>query len=378
MSRYDNKAKRALAVYVSLFFLMVMGIIISGYISYRNFEQEFRRQAERQISAIAELKVNDLVNWRKERLSDAQFLYNNPAFSALVERYFENPDDVGVRELLIDQLDHYKVSTQYDRVSLLDINGVERLSIPTTPDTVDAGLAVDTARSLRSGKVAFLDFHRDASVGGEILLTILAPIFDKSNNTPLGVLALSINPQTYLYPYIQSWPVPSDTSETLLVRREGEEVLFLNKLRFGQDPPLTLHFPLIDTDIPAVKAVLGQTGVVEGIDYRGEPVQADVRAVPDSPWFLVSKMDSAEVYKPLRDRLWQILLISAMAIFMAGTGLALVWRQQLIIFYRTQAEAAEALRESEEKMHSIFRVARPGSGSSGTGFWLKSIHVSLK
>ena len=220
-----------------------MGIVISGYISYRNFEQEFRRQAERQISAIAELKVNDLVNWRKERLSDAQFLYHNPAFSALVERYFENPDDVGARELLLDQLDHYKVSTQYDRVRLLDVNGIERLSIPTTPDTVDANLAADATRSLRSGTVAFLDFHRDA-VGGEIHLTILVPIFDKSNNTPLGVLALSINPQTYLYPYIQSWPIPSDTAETLLVRRDGEDVLFLNKLRFGQDAASDITLPV--------------------------------------------------------------------------------------------------------------------------------------
>ena len=108
--------------------------------------------------------------------------------------------------------------------------------------------------------------------------------------------------------------------------------------------PLTLHFPLINTDIPAVKAVLGQTGAVEGMDYRGEPVLADVRAVPDSPWFLVSKMDTAEVYAPLRARLWQILLISGMAIFVAGMGLALVWRQQRILFYRTQVEAAEALR----------------------------------
>jgi len=38
---------------------------------------------------------------------------------------------------------------------------------------------------------------------------------------------------------------------------------------------------------PAVKAALGQQGSVEGEDYRGVPVLAVVRAVPDSPWFMV-------------------------------------------------------------------------------------------
>jgi PAS domain S-box-containing protein len=51
-----------------------------------------------------------------------------------------------------------------------------------------------------------------------------------------------------------------------------------------------------------------------------------------------------------------------MAIFVAGAGLALVWRQGRIRFYQAQAEAAVALRESEEKMHSIFRVAPTGIG----------------
>ena len=49
-------------------------------------------------------------------------------------------------------------------------------------------------------------------------------------------------------------------------------------------------------NVPAVRAALGQEGVAEGIDYRGKPVIADVRAVPDSPWFLVARTDIEEVY----------------------------------------------------------------------------------
>ena len=94
MSHYDKKEKSALAVYASSFLLLVLGIAIGGHLSYRNFEQEFHRQAGKQVSAIAELKANDLAGWRRERLIDAQSFYRNPVFSGLVERYFENPADV--------------------------------------------------------------------------------------------------------------------------------------------------------------------------------------------------------------------------------------------------------------------------------------------
>ena len=354
MKNHDDKTKRTRIVYVSIFFLLVTGIAATGYVSYRNFERDFRRQAERQISAIAELKVKELMNWRKERLDDAEFLYHNPAFSALVERYFETPNDNEARAQLQAWLDDYQVYHQYDSVRLMDVTGTERLSI-STPDLPDSHLTQDAIACLHSGEIAFSDFYRDTGVGDPIHLAVLVPIFaDKNNNRPLGVLALGINPQTYLYPYIQSWPIPSDTAETLLVRREGEDVLFLNELRFEQDAALNLRLSLTNTDIPAVKAALGQTGVAEGMDYRGKPVLADVRAVPDSPWFLVSKMDTAEIYLPLRARLWQTLLISGMAIFVAGAGLMLILRQQRLLFYRMQAEKAEALHESEEKFKYVF------------------------
>jgi PAS domain S-box-containing protein len=367
MKHYDNKAKRMLVVYVFIFFLMVMGIASSGYLSYRNFEQDFRHQVEHQISAIAVLKVNELVNWRKERLGDAGILYNNPVFSAFVQRYFENSDDIEAQEQLLAWLGHYQFYDQYDRVRLLDAAGTERLSIPTTPDSFDSHLMQNANVCLRSGKVTFLDFYRDMSAGGEIHLSILVPIYTgQNNNRPLGVLVLSVDPQTYLYPYVQNWPTLSTSAETLLVRRDGEEVLFLNELRFEQGAALTLRYPLTDTKLPAVKAVLGQTGVVEGVDYRGEPVLADVRAVPDSPWFLVSKMDTVEVYAPLRTRLWQTFGIIGLAIFVAGAVVALLWRQQRIRFYRGQVEAVQALRESDARFRVIFERANDAIHISNT------------
>ena len=46
----------------------------------------------------------------------------------------------------------------------------------------------------------------------------------------------------------------SRTGETLLVRRDGNDVLFLNELRHPRDPAITLRIPLDRVNVPAVMA----------------------------------------------------------------------------------------------------------------------------
>ncbi|MBI3162890.1 MAG: hypothetical protein HYZ23_10280, partial [Chloroflexi bacterium] len=354
MGYYDKRQKRTLAAFAVVFAALAIGMAIGGYVSYLNFEMDYRLHAEQEISAIAELKMSEISNWRNERLNDAETLYQNPAFSSLVERYFKDPNDAEAEAQILAWMKKYEVYDQYENTRLLDASGGEKISIPDTNQSVDARLTIDVFNNLRYGKVDLLDFQRDASGYGEIHISILIPVFSNEDKTRLlGVLALRVNPRKYLFPYLNQWPISSRTAETLLVRREGDRVLFLNEPRFKPDAALSFTVPLTDTDMPAVKAALGQTGIVEGVDYRGEPVLADVRAVPDSPWFLVTKMDIAEVYEPLETRMWETFAMTLMGICITGTALALVWRQQRVVYYRAQAKAAVELRESEEKVRRL-------------------------
>ncbi len=174
------------------------------------------------------------------------------------------------------------------------------------------------------------------------------------------MLALRISPQEYLYPLIKEWPTPSRTSETLIIRKDGNDALFLNDLKFHKDAALNLRIPLTSEDVPAVRAVLGQSGIVEGIDYRGVSVIADVRAVPDSPWFLVARMDMEEVYAPLKERLGFMILLIGVLLAGAGASVGFVWRQQSNRFYQEQYKSAEALRDSEIRYRRLFEAARDG------------------
>ncbi|MGZ5532872.1 MAG: EAL domain-containing protein, partial [Methylomonas sp.] len=205
------------------------------------------------------------------------------------------------------------------------------------------------------------DFYRD-EYDQRVYLALLVPIFDnQDHNRPLGVVVLRIDPNIYLYSHIRSWPTPSTTAETLLIRREGNDVLFLNELRFQADTALALRLPIAgNAERAAVKAVLGQKGIVDGMDYRGVPVIAAVGAVPDSPWYIETRIDCEEVYAPLRERVWQTLMVLSVLVCGSGLVLILLWRQQQMRFYRSRFELASALRESQERFEFALQKSHTG------------------
>ena len=195
----------------------------------------------------------------------------------------------------------------------------------------------------------------------------MAPILDESHGgRVIGILVLRIDPEIYLYPFIRRWPTASRTAETLLIRRDGNSVLYLNELRFQKETALRLRISLENKDVPAVKAVLGEEGIAEGIDYRGAAVVAALRQVPDSPWFLIARMDASEAFGPINERLQEISIMALLLLLGAGAAMGFIWRQQEACFYRDQYQAAEALQESESRLSSIADSAQDAILMMGT------------
>ena len=360
MPARDSNNWRTPSVLVSIYIILIAGIITAASFYYRNYARNFRAAAEQQLSAIAELKADGLAQYRKERLWDADTLFENPAFSGLVRRFLDNPEDAEARQQIREWAGKYPATGQYDLVCLFDAQGIIRISVPAEQPPISSDVSQRIPEVLRSGQVTFQDFHRNEH-DQQIYLTLLVPILDGSDHSQaLGVLALRINPETYLYPFLKRWPTPSRTAESLLIRRDGNAVLFLNELKFGTNTALNRRIPLTFENVPAVKAVLGHKGIVEGMDYRGEPVLAALQAIPDSPWFLVARIDTAEVYAPLRERLRLTIVLVGLLLVSAGAGLGAIWRHQRVQFYKERYEMAAALRESEERFGRIFEESPTG------------------
>ncbi len=349
----ESREKISLLLFLLIFALLASGIAAGTIVYYQDYVAKFRLQVQSQLQSITNLKVSGLAAWRAERMADADLLRQNPAFSALVQSVLDNPADAHSATVLRAWLDSLRQEYHYADVILLDAHGAKRSSSPAALVPVPGQLLSDEIPTLKSGEVVFKDFYLHDD--GGVYLGLLVPLHAAQDESrPLGMLALEIDPSTYLYPYLEQWPASSRTAETLLVRREGEDVLFLNPLRFRSDAAMTLRIPLTQMDVLAVKAILGQSGVVEGHDYRDASVIGAVAPVPDSPWFLVARMDTAEAFAPLRERLWQTYVLLGALILASGAGLTVIWRQQSLRYYRGRYEAVEALRESEARYRSLF------------------------
>jgi PAS domain S-box-containing protein len=360
MHNPEKRDPRTGYTFLLIFILLSVCILIGGYLGYVNYKENYSVAAEKQLSAVAELKVDQLEDWRKERLGDGLVFYKNDEFSTLVKRFIRNRNDRGAKTGILTWVGQVQSAHRYDLTMLLDMQLNTILVYPENKERVRLEIDQTNIEILLSGNMAFQDFYRNDE-DHRIHLKVLVPILDShSSNRLVAVLALRISPEEHLFPLIKKWPTPSRTSETLIIRRDGSNALFLNDLKFYGDAALNLRIPLAGNDAPAVKAALGQTGIVEGLDYRGVPVIADVRAVPNSPWFIVAKMDVEEMNAPLKERLWMMIVLIGALLGTAGAGVGLVWRRQLGRFHREQYKAAETLRNSEERYRRLFEAARDG------------------
>ncbi|MDP1570136.1 MAG: PAS domain S-box protein [Vicinamibacterales bacterium] len=333
--------------------LLLAGVALAvtavGVATYRAYEREVRAGLGNELTAIAELKVGELAQWRTEREADARFFGENRAFALLTARFFATGDEAAAAEIR-QWFTRMRAGDRYEGISLLDAGGVARLVDPDAPALLGTSRTThpDIAHeSHASGQVMWVDFHRD-SPDDAIHLSLISPITN-DDGTPLGAVLLRIDPTVYLYPFIQRWPVPVRTAETFIVRREGDEVVYLTPLRFDAGGALRRRMPLNRTDVPGVRGGLGEEGVFEGVDYADRPVVAAVRQVPGAPWVLVARMDPAEAWAPVRDRLRQTIAIGLLFIIAVGGGLAAA-RQRSI------ARADAALRDSERRYRQLFHA----------------------
>ncbi|MDD5222425.1 MAG: PAS domain S-box protein [bacterium] len=361
VSEPPGPARSTLGIPLIIFLICcALGITAAGLWFYHNQKIHLEQSAEDNLAAVADLKVNQIAAWRQERLGDANVISPNPIIRYRIKPFLEKASRQDRGEDIRSWMDSFRTGYKYQNVILFDRRGKVRLSVgPAEPD-IDTQDRIEITAAVHSGKPFLSDFHRSQKTG-HVELDLYVPLLWRSKvsaaPTNVGLMLLEINPEEFLYPLIQSWPTPSPTAETLLVRREGEEVLYLNELRSQKDSALNLRSPLTNRDRPAVMAVLGKEGIIQGIDYRGVPVLAALRKIPESPWFIVSKQDQEEVVAPFRFRALAILSLTGVVILALGLAALFWWkRREAGLFrrqYKLEAERAqaEAARRAEEERY---------------------------
>ncbi|MDD5300431.1 MAG: EAL domain-containing protein [Gallionella sp.] len=319
-------------VAVTLFLNFVVFVSIASYFLIDNFRDIEKTHAFENLHGIGKLKVSQIQKYLQERKGDAvvssKFLGNSA-----VQHWLKSPSG-NIPLVALHALETEIKAHQYGGALLLD----DKADIRFVSGSY-AGLS-KTAKSLALRAIRENTLHvssiyfGDPSAPGKPLLDIFAPLTNPDTSAVIGVLVLR-DDLHFLYPLLQSWPVESVSGETLLVTRDGDDVLFLNELRYKKDTALKLRLPFRrSADAPVVPTIEmlkhGYFGPLEAVDYRDKPTLAYNIAVPDSPWGMVVKMDTDEVMAHVNQLKITVWITGAFFILGAGIILWTWWNKQRV------------------------------------------------
>ena len=342
----SNMRKILPPIMIAGFIVLILASLVGGIWFYRVQEKETYDNAAQKLTNIAHLKVQEIENWRLERTGDANVLMQNTFFIQEIENWLTEPEIKslsGIKAYMESMYQNYR----YNDVLFVDTSGNTQIGLKGSANLSSPERLEALQQALSEHRVMITDLYRDTD-GEYVYIDVIAPLFGTQNGAqPLGAIILNVDADEFLYPLIQTWPGSSPTAETLLIRRDDDSVLFLNELRHINDTALRLSIPLTQTDVPAVMAMMGQTGLVEGLDYRGVPVLAYIEPIHNSNWYMISKVDWADAFAEWRFRSTMILiLIPGLIVVCSAFFLMLAQR-----YRNTQVlkllEAETALRQSQ-------------------------------
>ena len=330
--------------------VLMLALIIVGVWFYQSQKEAMHQVMIRDLSAVAQLKVDQLSAWRAERIGNAELIMASGPMQRAVADFVANPQGPS-RQFIRSRFLSFQANHNYDDVVLVDPSGDILLSLAERTSVLSDCCMQIFFTGMHSRRALITHIYPDP-ISHEPFLTVVSPLFaDKDPKAEaMGAILLISNAREQLYSKIQSWPIPSDTAEAYVVQRDGDEVVVLSDLRHRDGAALTMRISVKRTQNPAVAAVLGHEGIFEGRDYRGVHVVAAVYPVPDSPWFIVVKKDAAEIFSEWRFRALMISgLLAALLLCIAAVGV-LFWQRDRKLHY-------EELYASETRFRSFVENA---------------------
>lgn len=343
MNYYRNifkSIKIQLICYICL--LTTAPLLFVCIVEYYSSKSAIEQRMIEQLTSIADLKKSELNNWLEERLTDTSVIARNKVLAAAAtsllkqRRRFESIDQLRKSEAgrinyerILNNLHVLKqFYKHYNVISIIDgANG--EVVISTYPDIVGKTLSSFSSYigTLEKKDVAVKDIHT-SELTDQNCMTYFCPVCMtdtitlESSDIIIGVILLDVNVKNSIEPVIRNWPGMGITGETLLVRREGDTIIYLNDLRHKPGAALQFVSPIHSTlDVPSVLSSCGEEGIKESIDYRGVPVLSAYRHIPILNWGLVAKQDVTEAFAPvekLKNRVIVLILVCITVVIALG------------------------------------------------------------
>lgn len=304
----QNRTARGV-LYAGIFLLAAVFVLI-GATGIQHSRNSYREAAGRQLQSIAQLKASQLEGWLTERYADTRLAGSSPAFNTLLMQWRQGGNPA-LGEQLRAHLEAYRSTYRYREILICDAQG--NILLRTGADSshgLTAELHDTVNRSIASGETLATDFFiMHEPPPAHVHLDFVAPLrLTEDKKTADAAIVLRADVEATIYAYLQSWPVPSDSAETVLFQQEGDRVRHLNKLRHKPDLSFSHATSMANKKLPAVQALASDYlpgDLLEGEDYRGMPIMGAAQPVAGTTWWVLAKINRDEILRPAhRDALW--------------------------------------------------------------------------
>jgi len=332
---------------------LVILVITAGLVALR-YEQQRERMATR-IEAVAQLQSAQIARWLRDRLGHGEFIASSSFLGDLYQRWQGGDTSAGQR--LLERLTEICRSNSDHSVTLFNIRAEPVLGAPQTR-MVSPSLAAAVRLALDSGRVGH-DGLFESQAGGEAALDMLAPL-RLTGAGAQAVVVLQVALDDFLNPTLEAWPGPGGSGMSLLVRREGEQLLGMR----GRPVPLATPELLAGLVIRGDRAI----GVAHrALDFQGVPVLGVVRPVEGSDWYLVAKVDQAEIFSDAQRDMLVIVAAGVLALLATGAA-AWRWRDRSALEQARQEQVRQA-----QRLGALALLERVAEGSTDCIF-AKDLH----
>ncbi len=330
--------------------LLIIGIAAIGAFFLKHQIDSYRKAAQDELAAIADLKAKQISRWYHERIDDSNFFLDLTWLQHSLSDLRENPNDPEPKNQILSMMTSAQKNFRYGRVLLFDDKAELLFAVPVEKNWVGPTSKRFAERTLIEKKLLVSDLHPSKMAPGTVDMDIFIPVLTHPSDPAaareaIGVLQYELNAHDYLFPTILQWPTASASAETLLIRREGDDVVYLNELRHRKDTAMKLRFKIAEKpDLPAARVAKGEEGVFEGIDYRGVPVLSATKLIPGTPWGIVAKIDQNEVYASLREHATTTAALILVLLLTVVSFVGMVWHHRGSLMLKQQLQDEERFR----------------------------------
>ena len=349
---YKNKNINKPLLNFILLFTLITILLAVGSLLYHNYHKDkIVEERFQYLSYIADFKMNQINQWIDEKTADLEILRAGIDVQKL-------NGEKNISTKFKELFEVIKLNDPFRNIILTDNN--YRQLVNTAPDQENLMNAdsIMILESLDTNRVLFSDASERTAAKTKMRFYLPFNINNAANSGL--VLVIIFSPQNVFEQILNRHFDKSPTIESLLIKTFADSVIYLNRLRFLTEE----NKKELDKNKKALlqtSSIKDRKGFVEGIDYKNDKVIALIQKVPESAWFLITKIDKSEFDEPINNLAKITILSFTTAELFFALILFWIWKKNisanLIKIHKSELERTKLENRFEILVNSVKELA---------------------